>query len=557
MRTLRHSTVGLALVLAVVAGCAKCGGAPKTVTPVDRFVAPNAAAVLTVPTLSTLAQQSADLLATAATFPGGKDLLDARAVIGNRLTFDPFDATSISGTGLDPARGLALSAVVGPRGEQAPDVVLSLPVADTAKFDAAVTKIAKERIELTERTVEAGSPEVIAWRPAAGGPIVLAYAVVEQTALLSAGPAPVEAIRAAAAIPATATIATNPAYQKSMAALGDGLAFRLYVPPASPALKELPQLKDGLAAGLRGGRDRLGIAVAVPVGAREAGLKAAIAKGESKALLAKLDAGAAWVVRGDNDASLGDLQAVTDAMEKQGLPPPVVEMIKDFVSAIGSGSAMGIGLPPPADGAKAKLAEAPLAAIRAEILLTLKDPEKMTATIQRAIDMATEQAAPPPPAGRKGKAAKKGAPAKPDFGKNPWRVPLPGGEIAAAVADGKFALVAGPAGALEALLARSGTTFKGPTPAADKALAAGAGGMYIDVPRLAAAAKAYPESAFGDGGEGAMIKSMVDQWSAAAARVLAVSVSSDLADGVARGELLVEVTPTAPAATPAAAPAPK
>jgi len=239
------------------------------------------------------------------------------------------------------------------------------------------------------------------------------------------------------------------------------------------------------------------------------------------------------------------MQPYLEAWAKTGIPEPAIALMKDLISSLGTGSAMGIGVIPPAADSTAKLMEAPLAAIRAEVLTTLKDPEKMTATIQAAIDMASEGMAPPPPPAKGKRAKKVAAPAKPDFGKNPWRFPLPGGEIAAAVADGKFALTVGPAGALEALLARTGTAFKGPTPAADKALRTGSGGMYIDVPRLAAAAKAFPEAAFGEGSEGAMAKSMIDQWSTSAARVLAISVGTELADGAARGELLVEVTPTA------------
>jgi hypothetical protein len=499
-------------------------------------VAADAAAVLLVPALGVLAQQSSDVLATAATFPGGKDLLDARAVIAARLTFDPFDAASIASTGLDPARGLTLSGVVGKGGEGSPDVVLALPVADAAKFDESVTRLAKERIGVNERTTEAGSPAVIAWRSAPGSPPLFAYAVTEKTALVSFGPAAIDAIRAAAAVPATGTIASRPEYQKTMKALGDGLALQFYVPANSPALKEVPQLKDGFAAGVRGGRDRIGVTGAMLLGAREAAIRAAVAKADSAALLAKLDPDAAWVVRGDGDPGQAtDFQSIVDSMEKQGLPEPVIAILKDFVGSLGTGSAIGIGIVPPAPKGRGSLVNAPLAAVRAELLASLREPERMTSAIQRAADMASAQAA----------AAPKGARSKKiDLGKNPWRVPLPGGEIAAAVADGKLAIAAGPVGSLEALLARTGSAFKGPTAAAEKALHSGTGGMYIDVPKLATAARGYPEAAFGEGQQGVMVKSMVDQWSAAAERITAVSVSGDLVEGAARGELLVEVTPT-------------
>jgi hypothetical protein len=209
---------------------------------------------------------------------------------------------------------------------------------------------------------------------------------------------------------------------------------------------------------------------------------------------------------------------------------------------------MGI-LPPPAKPG-VMFQAAPLAFVRVELLASLKDPARMTAAIQSAFDMVIAKAEQAPP---KGKLAKKGKKAKLDFGRNPWRLPLPGGEIALAVADGKLALVAGPPKALEALLARSGTIFKAPTPTAEKAMQGATGGMFIDVPKLAAAAKAFPESTYGGGSEGAMVKSMVDQWATTAARITAVSVTADLVEGNARGELLFEVTPTAPAPAPTAA----
>jgi hypothetical protein len=294
------------------------------------------------------------------------------------------------------------------------------------------------------------------------------------------------------------------------------------------------------------------------LGSREAAMRAAVAKGESAALLAKLEPGAFWVARGDGDPGQStDVQTVVDALTKQGSSEPAIALIKDVLASLGTGSALGVGVIPPAAGSKVKLAAAPASAVRAEILLSLKDSEKMTSAVQRAIDMVTAMAAPPPQAFAKGRKAKAGSPAKPSFGKNPWRFPLPGGEVAAAVADGRFALVVGPPGSLEALLARTGTAFKGPTPASEKALRTGSGGMYIDVPKLAKAVQSVPESAFGEGGEGAMVKSMVDQWSASAARIIAISVGSDLVDGAARGELLIEVTPTAAAASTAPAPAMK
>src|SRR5512138_66497 len=150
--------------LLISAGCARCGSRPPP--PVERFIAADADAAVVIPTLQGFAQQAGDLVATAATFPFGAALRDARAVLAGRLTFDPLDAKAIAAAGFDPQRGLALSGKAGARGPDSPDVVLSLPVGDSAKLEATIATIAKERLGATERSVDPGTPEVISWRTA-------------------------------------------------------------------------------------------------------------------------------------------------------------------------------------------------------------------------------------------------------------------------------------------------------------------------------------------------------------------------------------------------------
>jgi hypothetical protein len=57
------------LALALSAGCGRRG--PEPAASPERFVASDAAAAVVVPSLEGLARQGADVLATAATFPGG------------------------------------------------------------------------------------------------------------------------------------------------------------------------------------------------------------------------------------------------------------------------------------------------------------------------------------------------------------------------------------------------------------------------------------------------------------------------------------------------------
>ena len=294
MRTPRQLIASLSVVVALASGCARCGSAPPP--PVERFVAADTAAALVVPSLQELARQSSELLATAGSFPFGAALRDVRSVIAGRMTFDPFDAAGIAAAGLDPARGLALSGRVGERGADSPDVVLSLPVGDAAKLEATLGTIAKDRLGASERSVEAGTPEVIVWRTGAGGPIAFAYAIVERTALFSGGSAAVAAIRAAAAVPAGATLASVPAYQQSVKVLGDGLAARFFVPAGSPAIRELAQFKDGVAFGLRGAKELLGLSAAMPLGAREASVKA-LSTSESAAKSTRSSATSSTILR--------------------------------------------------------------------------------------------------------------------------------------------------------------------------------------------------------------------------------------------------------------------
>jgi hypothetical protein len=529
----RSRSRSLALVLTgavvIVTGCARCGSRPPP--PVERFIAADAAAALVVPTLQGLAQQVGDLVATAGTFPFGAAVRDGRSVIAGRLTFDPLDAKAIAAAGLDPQRGFALSGKVGARGPDSPDVVLSLPVGDPAKLEVTIATIAKDRLGASERAVDPGTPEVIAWR-AAGGEIAFAYAVVERTAIFSSGEGAVAAVRAAAAVPATATLASLPAYQQATKALGDGLAARFFVPAGSPALQGMPQFENGVAFALRGASDRFGLSVAMPLGAREAPIKAALATGTSGALLGQLDPSAVLVVRGDGaSGSSAEPGVLAAALAAQGIPPPIGELVGQFAAAVGGSSAMALSVLPQ-KGKPAALQSEPLRLFGAELLVAVKDPVKLTGAIQGAVDALGAQLT-----GGKGKLA---------LGRNPWRFPIGGGEVAATVKDGKLAVVLGPPRALEALLARTGSTFKGPTPASDRALKSATGGMFLDVPRLVAGVMTLPEASWGPGQQGVMVKSMVDQWATAAARISAVSLATDLVEGFARGELLVEVAPASP-----------
>lgn len=523
VRGIRPPALTLALAAVVVGGCSRCGTSPAA--PTERFIPADAGTALVVPSIEGLVRQSSDLLASARSFPFGGALLDARSALAGRLGFDPLDVAAITKAGLDPRRGLAIFAGrTGARGPDQPDVVVSLPVSDRDKLETTLAVMAKERLGATERRVESGAPEVITWRATGGGGIAFAYAFVEETALLAAGNEAVATVRAAAAVPATATLASDASYQRSARVLGEGLAARFHVPAGSPALGRLPQLKDGIALGLGAGRDRITVSAAAPLGAREAPLKAAVAAAASRPMVAKLDPTAVLVAR--SEGAFAETAGLGSGLAPAGTPPAVAGLLTDLVASFGDGSAAALSVLPPGKRPAPMRAE-PLRLFRAEVLVGVRDAPRLTAAIQRTIDALGS--------GLGG--------VKLSLGRNPWRLAVGGGEVAAAVKDDRLALTLGPARSLEALLARGGSSFKGPTPASDRALGSGSGGLLLDVPRLAAGVKALPESAWGPGPQGAMLKSMADEWAVAAERIAAISVTTELVDGLARGELLVELVP--------------
>jgi hypothetical protein len=284
--------------------------------------------------------------------------------------------------------------------------------------------------------------------------------------------------------------------------------------------KKIPQYKDGVVLGLRGAKERFGFVAARLLAANAP--KAPPIQGESMALLAKLDPATSMVARSD-----GDPQALTRdvefraALEQQHLPEELTGALVDGLGALGAGAVFGVALVPVADPA-AQLRETPLAFFRAEAILAVKDAAKMKDVVKRLLTLATQ--------GQQELAAE-----------GPWTFPLPGGEAALSVEGQRLYAAVGPAGALKALVARTGSTFKPPTATSASVLQSPMGGFVVDVPRLAAGVKAIPASAYGEAGE--VFHANVQQWATTASRITAISVSSELVAGAQRGELIVEIAP--------------
>lgn len=530
-----RASLAAALLLSLLAsGCARCG-APKAGPPPERYLAPDAAVAVVIPSLERLSTQAADLLAAAATFPGGARLLDGRALAGVRLGFDPFDPASVRATGVDVRRGAGFSSTAPPADEP-PDVLAALPLADASAFEAFVERLARDRAGATVKATSPGPAPIVTWRAVEGGPVLVAYAIARgegETALLSVGPAAPARVQAALAVPADGHLGTTAAYRTATAALGSGDGLQLFVRPGTPGLAAAPRLAGGFAVGVRGGRDRLQVTGALLLGAREPAARAALAaaRGRSAALLAKLDPAALLVTRGDGDlASAAWRDELEQVLAGERLSPSARELIRDGVASLGAGSAFGFGLvargPRAGEGAPG-LRDAPLAWLRAELLLSLQDPARARDVLGRAAASV--------PAGQ-----------PVERGEGRLALPLAGGELAVAVDGDRLAVVAGPRGALAALLARSGSAFPGPTPASGRALAGETGGLLLDGGRTAAALRAVPPVAWGDDLVGSAWRANAERVAAFAERIAAVTASGALAPGAEVVELSVELKPAAP-----------
>jgi hypothetical protein len=518
MSSPRPLALALALVLAA-------GPAARAAPPPERFVPRDVSMAVLIPSLQVLSRQASDLLDTAASFPGGDKLLDARAVLARRLGFDLLDTASVKAAGLDPRGGAAVALrMLGPSDQDA-EVVFSLPVASAARFEASFGRIAREQLRLRAHEVQRGKPAVTVWRAEEGGRIALACAQVEGTALVGFGPRAVEQVRAAAAVRRDEHVGTAPEYRTVLRALGGGLAVVAFIPSGSYLARDTPALDRGFGAGLAAARDRLRLPLALVLDERSRLLAAGTI--DARPLLEKLDPGTTVVIRNSTDLRAflppEDLEAM---LRKQRSPEGMRTFLRETLPAVGSGLVLGFGLVPVAGGADApSIDKETLAFFRLELAVGLSDPARMKRAIRRAL---TENAS--------------GKTELPEDG--PWIFPVPGGEAGVTVAEDRLLVAMGPTGCLQALAHRTGTTFHPPTPASSRAFAAPLSALLVDVPALLAGVKAIPREAYRDNrGGGADSHRTAQEVVTTLSRIRVLSGSTELVGTAQRTELVLEVQP--------------
>lgn len=524
----RPSWVAVALTAAMIVGCQ--GG--RRGPPPERFVPADATAAVIVGETGRAARELAALHETISGFPGAGGIAGARGALAAQLGFDPLDPDALADAGVDARRGAAIATLVRRVGaETASPRLVVLPARDVAKLEGLLARLARDRLGATERSAEVrGGVAVTVLRTPGSRAPALAYAIAEATALVCTGPAGPALVAEAAALRPEASLSAAHAWGVARRALGDDLAASVFVPPGSPLLGGAWPLADGVAVGVNAARGRLLARTAMLLGAREPSFRALAAGGAAKALVERLDPQAPLAARwdGDLDALGQKLVPMLPARERARLAARGVDPARDLFGVLAPGAAVALSLAPGLELAGLSgetFRDDPLRVFAFEAILPVRE-----AAAAAAASDALER-------GR--------ARAKPQARPRVHRLRTGSGEIAWIVDDAAKRIVAagGPPGRLDALLARlQGDTegFDPPTRAAEAALSGGLGGAVVNAPRLVASVRALPDAAFGTGPTGFVVRSVVDRIVDPAARLAAVSLRADLAEGALVVALEVE-----------------
>lgn len=533
----RSHRAALAAAALALLGCPGSRSGP----PPERFVPARAVAAFVLPQAGRAARELADLHATAAGFPGGAELAGLRGELAAQLGFDPLDPEALPGAGLEPRRGAAAALVVPPAvdgGGARRSALLVLPAGDVSRLEALLSRLARDRLGATERSADRrrAASVVVLHRPGAQTP-ALAWAIVERTVLVCAGPEGPDVVAEAAALSAEASLAGAPAWRAARSALGEAPAALVHVPAGSPLLAGLWAVKDGLAVGLSAAPGRLSVRAALLLGAREPSFRAlqATTPGEGAKAVARLDPAAHLAARFDGDfAALGEkLVPLLDERERRRLAARKLEPRRDLFGVLAPGGALSLSLAPGLEiaGLDAATARAdPLRVVELEAVLPVKDADAAEAASARLAGG---------PSGR-------GAAGSPD---GVHRLRTSSGEIAWRVdrAQGRVIVAGGRPGRLAALERRlaGGPGFEAPTATAKAALSGGLAGAVLDVPRLVSAIRALPDERFGEGPSGFVLRSLVGRLVEPAARLRAVSFRAAVGEGALVLSLDVEAAPEA------------
>lgn len=532
MRPRPRTALAASLAL-LAAGCGRCGSPAPAAVPPERWLPGDAPAAVLLPHLGEAASQAGGLLRTALAIPAAAGLAEPVAALKAQLGFDPLDPAGLASAGLAPERGAAAAALPGG------GALLALPVADAARLDATLARLARDRLgaavraEVRERTAVA-----VTFRAGSDRPAALCYAVAGDTALVAGGPDGPAAVAAALSRPEPGSLAASPAFAAARAALGAGHAALLFAPPSARLAAELPPARDGGALGLRAGPAGLWLrAVLLLPAAREevwrevAGGPDAAGAGREELSRLPGDLFAAGRFGGSPQALLRRVGYLLPAAWAGRLERAHVDLARDLGAHLAPGAAAGLSLSPRFDaaalaGGVAAAARDPFRLVHLTAVARVKDPEALRRELLRL-----ERAGP----------ALGLRIARPRPGGGSWSARVGGGTLAWAL-EGDRLLLAGGAGGLAALGA-GGPGFAPPTPGARAALESGGAAAAVDFPGLVRRVRELPPEAFGTGPDGFVMRALVDRFLEPASHLAAASLRLEVIPGAARVDLAVEALP--------------
>lgn len=532
LRRLSLLAIALAFALGACSGGCK-GKEPEAPATAIAFLPQQPQGLVHVPDLQKLGETAKALEGTklaelAAAAAGAQDTEQiARPLVG-QLGFDPRKPEGFAEAGIDGKRGLAVG--TDEKGAQ----LLVIGVADAGRFDGYVARLAA-RFGAGTRGEGAytGTPEVPV--PAVkvttfAGPdaaVKVGYAIRDGYAVIASDASAVEAVGRSISRPWAQSLANSPVYRKIAGKLGARDAY-VWMPEGVKVRGRIAQGFDkGLALGVSAARTGVNVRALIPRGALElAVLQPAgkVAGGELVKLVPGNDF-LAFRLGGEPQALQPILESVLprgifSRLRRAGIDPGA-----EVLSLLQPGVVVGIGLNPDIDLSGGLPQEAsvsrtnPFDFVHAVVYAKVKDPAKAQAVLEKLAaggDKFQMQVASEESEGAKIYKATYAA------GEGmTWA--LLGDTLVATGGKGTFAKA-------RARLANAGAEnpFTVADPNAKKVFEGSASAAHLDMPKLAQALRAIPESAYGVGGF--RLKAIVETWTGLLDEVKGITASFSVDD---------------------------
>jgi|GEM_PF-1710562 len=525
-----------AAALLLAAGCARCAAPPTRAAP-ERHLPATAPFLLVVPMLEPAVRDLAALKRTLASIPAAAQLDEAFQAVKLQLGFDPLEPSGLDQAGIDPRGGGGVAFGPGPP-------LLLLPVADAARFEATLQRLARDRLGASVRSAEAVSGRRVTVFRREGSPApAMAWMAVGSLALVSAGPESPRTVAEAAALPAEQALAGSPHWRVASAFLGNGYPIQLLAPARSPVLSDVPAAYEGAALGLRAGAASLSARAALLLGPERAPAWRALAGAGPEAAaragtdeVARLPSDASLVIRfGGDPVALGRrLVPRLPRRVSEALLAARLDLERDLLGALAPGAALSVSLAPTftVEGlSSSRLGPGsgdPFRLVGLDGLARVRDPARFKAFLARLGLVAPRWGA-----RLTGRATTDGG---------SWKLSLGAARLACSLSGERLAVAGGP-DRLEPLSRRAaagGPGYAAPTRASRAALASGVAAAVLDVRNAVAAVRALPQEAYGTGPDGFVTRSLVDRFLEPASRLEAVSLRLDVTPEAALIDLEIE-----------------